>query len=405
MNILFIHTGVLDPNNGGIERVSNVLADYFERNGSNIWYLTLNNNTGLTPHPERQLFFPNKEKWNTEENKSFFSNLIKDKQISICINQQAFYITEEYLEFILIAKASGCSIVSVYHNSLIYSIKQFHFTLADKTSNLIFRKLTKVLTLPIIRHLLYILWSLRNSTRRKLHKKLGEVCDSIVLLSKGYLQEYFYLTLSRKLLKKISAIANPCPFKDSLTSLTSSNSKEILYLGRINNKQKRVDLLLQVWGLLWKRHTDWKLTLVGDGLDMKNCMEYSKELGLQNIYFEGKQDPIKYYQRASILCMTSRFEGFPMVLPEAMHFSVVPIVFNSYPAVTDIISDQKDGLLIKPFNINEYAKKLEMLIVNKSLREQLSVAAKEKSKQFSTEEICAQWMRLLKDLVKKQKLD
>lgn len=66
-----------------------------------------------------------------------------------------------------------------------------------------------------------------------------------------------------------------------------------------------------------------------------------RELKLRNVSFEGFQNPKEYYERASILLLTSEFEGFPLVLPECMSFGVIPAVYGSYSAVYDIVEDGK----------------------------------------------------------------
>ena len=100
--------------------------------------------------------------------------------------------------------------------------------------------------------------------------------------------------------------------------------------------QKRVLRILQTWALLEQRYPDWRLTIVGDGPDRVNLENQVFESQLENVSFEGFQNPRGYYERASILLLTSEFEGFPLVLPECMSFGVVPAVYGSYSAVYDI---------------------------------------------------------------------
>lgn len=73
--------------------------------------------------------------------------------------------------------------------------------------------------------------------------------------------------------------------------------------------------------------------------------------------------------------MTSLFEGFGLVLTEAMYYGVVPLAFNSYANVGDIINDKVNGFIIPPFDIKEYADKISSLIDNETLRLQMSEAA------------------------------
>ena len=115
-------------------------------------------------------------------------------------------------------------------------------------------------------------------------------------------------------------------------------TKEIIYVGRLDFVQKRVYRVIDTWNYLEEKFPDWRLTIVGDGGDRDNLEGHVKALGLKHVSFEGFQSPIDYYKRASLLMLTSDFEGFPLVLAECMSFGVVPVVYNSYAAVGDIIS-------------------------------------------------------------------
>lgn len=94
---------------------------------------------------------------------------------------------------------------------------------------------------------------------------------------------------------------------------------------------------------------DWKLIIVGDGVEKRNLVEKVIQLKLNNVVFEGFQNPSLYYKRASILMLTSEYEGFGLVVVEAMSFGVIPVVYGSYSAVYDIISDGVDGVIL-PYN-------------------------------------------------------
>lgn len=91
---------------------------------------------------------------------------------------------------------------------------------------------------------------------------------------------------------------------------------------------------------------DWRLTFKGDGPDRSMLEKKANELGLRRGSFEGFKNPFEYYKRASILMLTSDIEGFPLVLAECMSFGIVLVVYASYPAVSDIITDGIDGVII-----------------------------------------------------------
>lgn len=180
--------------------------------------------------------------------------------------------------------------------------------------------------------------------------------------------------------------------------------KEIIYLGRIDYNQKRVYRVIDTWARLEKKFPDWKLTIVGDGVERNNVEKQVADYDLKRVSFEGFQQPKPYYERASILLLTSEYEGFPLVLAECMGFGVIPVVYDSYSAVRDIIDDGKDGIVI-PYEKNGYdadkaAGMLAQVMQNDSLRDMMAHAAVEKSKAYSVERIYQEWMRTLTSLVK-----
>lgn len=134
--------------------------------------------------------------------------------------------------------------------------------------------------------------------------------------------------------------------------------KEIIYVGRLDFVQKRVYRVIDTWNYLEERFPDWRLTIVGDGEDRENLENHVRCLGLKRVSFEGFQKPIDYYKRASILLLTSDFEGFPLVLAECMSFGVIPAVYNSYSAIGDIIESDKDGVVIPYHKMGIKLKKL-----------------------------------------------
>ena len=115
--------------------------------------------------------------------------------------------------------------------------------------------------------------------------------------------------------------------------------------------------------------------------------------------FEGFQKPDGYYDKAKIFCMASAFEGFGLVLVEAMSYGVVPMAFNSFSNCSDIIDDDKNGILVTPFSINEYRKKIIELIENDEKWMKMSTCSINKSKEYSIECIGAKWLDLFYSLL------
>lgn len=180
--------------------------------------------------------------------------------------------------------------------------------------------------------------------------------------------------------------------------------KEVIYVGRLDYNQKRVHRVIETWSLIECEYPDWKLTIVGDGPERKNLEDLTQNLDLHNISFEGFQSPVSYYKRASILLLTSEYEGFPLVLPECMSLGVVPVVYGSYSAVYDIVSDGKNGFVV-PYSkegchVEKIAEKLSVIMSNEKLRCKMAVNAIDKSRNYSIDAVYKQWLTILTQLAK-----
>jgi glycosyltransferase involved in cell wall biosynthesis len=178
--------------------------------------------------------------------------------------------------------------------------------------------------------------------------------------------------------------------------------KEILFVGRLDFIQKRVSRVLDTWHLLEKNYPDWRLTIVGDGEEREHLEQQAHVLGLKRVSFVGFQSPVSYYKRASVLVLTSEFEGFPLVLAEAMSFGVIPVVYDSFSAVRDIIEQDKDGIIVPKgngtFSTEEMAKGIEKVLTNEEETHRMALAAIRKSKQYSLDHIVNQWMGWLEKI-------
>lgn len=176
--------------------------------------------------------------------------------------------------------------------------------------------------------------------------------------------------------------------------------KEIIYVGRIDYNQKRVSRIIETWSLLENKYPDWSVKIIGDGKERKQLEEMCKSLKLKRVSFEGFQSPIEYYKKASILILTSEYEGFGLVIVEGMSFGVVPVVYGSYSAVYDIIKHKENGMIVQPqngkFEVNEMAKQLAFVMENESKRNEMAQNAMLTSRRdYSLENICRSWEKIL----------
>ena len=240
----------------------------------------------------------------------------------------------------------------------------------------------------------YFQKSLRNEKRNR--RLIYDVCDKYVMLAKGLIpqcQKYGHFEDD----DKFEVIGNPISINNTNANL-SLKKKECLFVGRLDS-MKGIDRLVRIWANVECYIKDWVLVIVGDGVMMSELKNVINRYELRNVRIEGFQTDVEqYYQRASIFCMCSMYEGFPMVLPEAMSFGVVPIVFNSFAALDDILIDGKDGIKIKPFDEKSYGESLIGLILDDHKLKKMQNQALEDSQKFSIFSVLEKWKLLFENL-------
>ncbi|WP_297602948.1 glycosyltransferase [uncultured Akkermansia sp.] len=228
--------------------------------------------------------------------------------------------------------------------------------------------------------------------QRSLFRELASDYDQIVTLSEGGIEEF------KKLCPSVPGNKLSCiPNMVEPPSLPGEEKKEprCLFVGRLDNPSKGVDRLLRIWEKVEKACPDWHLDIVGDGPDAELLKDAAQKLGLSRIVFHGFQNPEPYYSRASIFCMTSTFEGFGLVLVEAMQHGCVPIAFDSYPAVRDIISHGENGILIPPFQEEDYSNAIMALTNNPDKLKRFSLHSLSISQKFSPSNLASRWNAIL----------
>lgn len=386
MNILYLYSNEINPTRGGVQRVTFVLSEYFRKQGHKVVYLGLHQSE--SPF---QFTFPDLNNAISQQNLKFLIEFIKAEHIDITVFQEG--ISSLHTDWLDAVKQTNSKLISCIHNSLLGGIVNMELSAKDRLQKYHLTPLVHLLKFPFIPSL--VTWGYRKIMHLH-YQKLCNISDKVVLLSNKFQQELnLFIDVNRY--NNITAIPNPVSFNS--TTIAPKKNK-ILYVGRIDTKHKRTDLLVQIWEKVWQKFPNWTLDIVGDGAELPSIKNYVEKKSIKNIYFHGFQNPSPFYQEASIFCMTSSSEGFGIVLIEAMQNGAVPIAFNSYPSVTDIITDGRDGILVSPMNIDEYADKLSQLIINDKLRNQITSKCIQKSKCFSIEKIGERWINLFQDLTK-----
>lgn len=166
-----------------------------------------------------------------------------------------------------------------------------------------------------------------------------------------------------------------------------------LAVGRLE-KQKGFDLLIAAFQRLSRKYSTWDLAILGEGIERPQLERYIESLGLTDrIFFAGRAGNLAdWYTRADFYVMSSRFEGFPNTLLEAMAYGLPAVSFDCQAGPRDIIRDGVDGLLVAPdAGVSGLSAAMERLMGNGELRRQMSDEAVSVRERFALEQIAAQW--------------
>ncbi len=394
MNILFLLNsfGV-----GGVEVVTTVLANKFKKEGNNVvLWAFYESETSLRDRLDTEIPLVYGDGFRSSSNNiQSLKNTIVENKVDIVVNQSGLPFIPAYTLKKAI-KGISVKVIAVYHNnpSAIARLKGIENEIEQTSS--CFEN--------IVLKCKYFLFKLVTSASMRY---IYHHSDAFMVLSPSFINGFKNFT-GIKNPTKLLVQTNPITIESNESDFCLDQKENIvLFVGRIDYNQKRVTRIIDTWYLLESKYHNWQLYIVGDGPEKSHLEKMVKDKKLNNVRFEGFQDPRKYYKRASVLILTSEFEGFPLVLPECMSFGVVPVVYGSYPAVYDIIEDGKDGFVVpktdKGFCAVEMAEKIENLMKNSILLEKMADASKEKSYNYSVDIIYNQWQGKIKRILNNDK--
>lgn len=395
MNILFYYSHTINPENGGTERVTDLVAHYLKSCGYIVYYLVLDKPEKLSVDTDIQTFYlPDPTRDDSPANIVYLDQLLERLQIDVLMNQGGWN-DEMYLCNHKVLKAN-VKIVTSIHFSIDSGFKCFNELYKSEYSWS--KPLVSIKTFLLRVRLPYL-------KKRSYEQKIARVdfvyqhTDLIVVLSQKYVSEFEEL-IGVSHSDKIVAIPNPLTFSNIEVRSMQQKENSILFVGRLFYPDKRVDRLLHVWHKIQHKLPDWRLELVGDGMERDSLECLAKRLELKNVFFHGYRSPLPYYSRAKILSLVSNYEGFNMSVLEGMQNGCVPIVFSSYAAVTEVITDEENGCLVEPFDLDIYAEKLYRLASTPSLLERMQPFAVQAVKKYSMEQIGHKWLDLLQSMSK-----
>lgn len=215
--------------------------------------------------------------------------------------------------------------------------------------------------------------------------------DRIVLLSEQEKRLYWNRN------KKFCVIPNPQTFRSDRVS--SLKNKKLISVGRLQF-QKNYDSLIRAFAIVNREFPDWSLDIYGDGPDRVRLQCQIDRLGLTGkVELKGNTKHIREaLLDASCFVLSSRWEGMPLVMIEAMTCGLPLISYNCPSGPEDLITDDENGYLIPVGNEAEFATKIMDLIRNDGLRMELGAGSRRASERYAPEKIMAVWHTFFEEL-------
>ena len=390
MNICFFTSQHVSKLRGGVERVTSILAEIFKSKEYNVVLLSSSKPIDGDLLTKNQFILPN-ETINSNENRVFLKSFTEKYRIDIIINQSEVKAILELIK----SSTPVTPVISVIHTDPAATIK----AIQDNWD--LWKIKYGTVKFMLLSPYLYLRRQYQVYTRKKYietkHLYYYNQSNAVVLLSEKFFDSFKNLSGITDT-NKLFSISNPSTVNIQQDTVTEKENI-VLFVGRLVF-QKRLDRLFKIWNRI-KDKKDWKLIIIGDGPDRHMYEELCKKWKVDNIEFVGHCDPTPYYKRAKVLCMTSSYEGYGMVITEGLQYSVIPIVFNSYESATDIIENNYNGFLIEPFNLKKFSKTLDTLISDaeqqKSIRSSINKMTQKRDLHSKT--TFEKWEDLFKELL------
>ena len=403
MRLCFYTDFTMSGMTGGIGRATTVLCDYFRSHyGWKVFSIyafeakedcvrTINDGAiKLRLHDRlglRQL----------EQNYERAVEFIRENQIQIVIIQTSMDVVAKLRKALNRGNLHNVKVISVLHYSP--GTDEFPISVSNLKQDILkgkasIKNMLKGIIAPAYNRL-------EHRATVKAYQKAYTFGDAVILLSDSYIpayKEFAQLNETSKLL----AIPNCLPFEYSLTDDEIENKgNTALVVGRMVDFPKRISTILKMWQTI-ENHPiakDWNLDIVGDGPDLESFKSLADKLGLLRCTFHGRQDPVDYYRQASLFFMASEFEGFPMTLVEAQMMGCVPIAFDTFNSLKEVITDGINGRIIPNNDTQGFIDATIELMSQPEKRQDLIQNGLNDCLRFSQKNICERWKTFIEEVL------
>lgn len=380
-NILILHNS-LDYNQSGVERVSFLLKkELCDHNYNCFEGCIKGENTTHQQDVFEYNFNDSRKKVSVD-----FLTYIQKYNIDIIIIQGLFDPNINHAMSYL-KKRGVCKIVFCLHNAPSAHNRKKPLSVINRL---------KILIWYFVKFQM-VIFDFRNH-RINMLGQMYDIANRFILLSDAYVEE-FRSIVKRQDVGKISCINNPLTFQPQQLNFIQKK-KVALILGRLDDFQKNISAALRIWKIIEDSGIcDWNLIIVGSGIDEQKLRDYAKGINIKNYSFLGAtSEPENFYIESTLFMMTSRFEGWPMTLLEAQQCGCVPIAFNTFAALPEVIENGVNGYIVEKNDELQFAKKVIELMKNEPLRQQLAQNCINKCQNYSSKAIGDKWDSLLQRL-------
>ena len=375
--ILYIYGGLYTPN--GMSAIISQKINYLAENTDNEMYIV------LTEHPEKKTFYQLSDKIHRKDIVLNFDDLdtmpLVKKIICYWIKQRKYKrmltqylmelrpditvsITRREINFLTKINDGSKKVAEIHFARTFY--RQFHSSILPKRAN---KWISKIWMNNLIRNL----------------KQL----DRFIVLTNEDKQNWTELD-------NVSVIPN---FVTSVSMGKSDcNLKRVIAVGRYS-WQKGFDMLINAWQIVYKSHPEWLLDIYGDG-DSDAYQTIADNLGLSSVVRcnPAIRDMHKEYIRSSIFVLSSRYEGLPLVLIEAMGAGLPVVAFSCPCGPKDLIVEGHNGLLVENGNVQQLAAQLLYLINHECDRKSMGEKAVESVNCYTKDIVMKRWVELFNGL-------
>lgn len=354
---------------GGVERVTVVLANEFVRRGHRVAvsaYRFDDRRLLGDLHPDVEIVCL--DGGFSGETAKRLREVLERRSVSVVLNQ--WCADFRHARFLRRAMAGlHCRLVSVHHNR------------PDANKRIMDARH------PLVR------WLWRRLTASSL-RRVYRASDRYVVLSPGFIDLFSSFTGLRSC-DKLVAIPNPATVVPRRDVAFADKENVVLYVGRLEETQKRVSRVLDVWRRIHASCPSWRLEIVGDGPDRARYEAQAADL--PRVRFTGVREPDRFYEKAKVLLLPSDFEGFPLVLCEAMGFGCVPVALGSYAAATDILGggDACGRVVETPWDEERFSGAVCPLLSDYDRLSSMSEAAKWRAGDFSASAVAGMYENLM----------